>query len=55
MTQDTSKDFTEMKAFLERRLNTARTTGEVVGGVGRWVGFQGMGVLNGLRSWGVRI
>lgn len=55
MTQDTSTDFAETEAFLERRLEGARRTHEVLGGVGRWVGYQGMGVVNGLRSKGVRI
>ena len=55
MTQDTSPDFEETEAFLKRRLQGARKTGEVVGMVGQWVGFQGMGVVNGLRSKGFRI
>lgn len=55
MTQDTSRDFVETEAFLERRLQDVRRVGMGVGALGQWVGFTGMGVVNGLRSKGVRI
>lgn len=55
MTQDASRGFGETEAFVERRLGNVRRVGMGVGAVGEWVGFTGMGVLNGLRSKGVRI
>jgi len=55
MTQDSSRDFVETEAFLERRLADARRVGMGVSAVGQWVGFTGMGFVNGLRSKGVRI
>lgn len=55
MTQDASREFQETEAFVERRLRDVRRGGTGVGAVGEWVVFTGMGVVNGLRSKGVRI
>lgn len=55
MTTDTSKDFRETESFLDRRLEDGRTLRGAAGSVGEWVGFSAMGVVNGLRSKGVRI
>ncbi|KAL8909268.1 MAG: hypothetical protein Q9207_000278 [Kuettlingeria erythrocarpa] len=55
MTQDKSVNFKETEAFLDRRLESARGLRTMLGDVGMWAGVQGMGVLNGLRSKGVRI
>ena len=45
----------ETEAFLDRRLEEVRVVGGAVGSVGEWVGFQGRGVVNLLRSKGVMI
>lgn len=55
MTQDRSGGFVETEAFLERRLEEAGRVRGGVGMVGRWVGGQVGGVVDGLRSKGVRI
>ncbi|KAL8937341.1 MAG: hypothetical protein Q9216_004476 [Gyalolechia sp. 2 TL-2023] len=55
MTQDRSPDFKETEEFLDRRLEGAHGLRTTVGEIGRWAGVQGMGVINGLRSKGVRI
>ncbi|KAL8973316.1 MAG: hypothetical protein Q9183_000009 [Haloplaca sp. 2 TL-2023] len=55
MTQDKSPHFKETEDFLDRRLEGAQGLRHTVGEVGRWAGIQGMGIVNGLRSKGVRI
>ncbi|KAL8738228.1 MAG: hypothetical protein Q9181_000954 [Wetmoreana brouardii] len=55
MTQDKSINFKETEEFLDRRLEGAQGVRLMLGEVGRWAGVQGMGIINGLRSKGVRI
>ncbi|KAL8840211.1 MAG: hypothetical protein Q9170_001418 [Blastenia crenularia] len=55
MTQDRSVNFKETKEFLDRRLEGARGLRTTIGEASRWAAVQGMGVVNGLRSKGVRI
>lgn len=55
MTEDRSEGFRETQAFLGRRLDEARRTSGALEMVGMWVGMQGVGLVNGLRSKGVRI
>ncbi|KAL8703891.1 MAG: hypothetical protein Q9201_002942 [Fulgogasparrea decipioides] len=55
MTQDKSSNFKETEEFLDRRLEGAQGLRLMVAEVGRWAGVQGMGIINGLRSKGVRI
>lgn len=55
MTQDRSANFKETEEFLDRRLEGAHGLNTMIGEAGRWAGVQGMGVINGLRSKGVRI
>lgn len=55
MTQDTSPDFADTEAFLHRRLEGAEKVKDTVGMVGTWMGMQGTGIVNVLRSKGVRI
>lgn len=55
MTQDRSINFKETEAFLDRRLEAAQGLRTMVSEAGRWAGVQGMGVINGLRSKGIRI
>lgn len=55
MTTDTSPGFSETEAFLSRRLEGIRTLATAKNEVGTWLGVTGMGVLNSLRSKGVRI
>ena len=55
MTQDASPGFIDTKDFLVRRLNDAnqiRSGGRMVG---QWLGMQMGGLLNGMRSKGMRI
>ena len=54
-TTDTSPGFVETESFLDRRLEESRVIGGAVRNVGQWVGFTGMGLVNVLRSKGVRI
>ncbi|KAL9586089.1 MAG: hypothetical protein Q9212_001127 [Teloschistes hypoglaucus] len=55
MTQDKSPNFKDTEEFLDRRLEGAQGVKTMVEEVGRWAGVQGMGIINGLRSKGVRI
>lgn len=55
MTQDSSANFIETERFLERRLEGGRAVETAVGNVGEWAGGTAWGVLNSLRSKGVRI
>lgn len=55
MTEDRSEGFVETRAFLSRRLDEARRASEALGMMGTWVGMQGIGFVNGLRSKGIRI
>ncbi|KAL8868914.1 MAG: hypothetical protein Q9174_004670 [Haloplaca sp. 1 TL-2023] len=55
MTQDKSLHFKETEEFLDRRLEGAQSLRHTVGEVGRWAGVQGIGMINALRSKGVRI
>lgn len=55
MSQDKSRDFVETKGFLARRLNEAGRMRQAGSMVGKWVGMQLGGVVNGLRSKGVWI
>ena len=55
MTTDSSRDFADTEQFLDRRLEEARVVGSMVKDVGKWVGFNAMGVINLARSKGARI
>ncbi|KAL8952502.1 MAG: hypothetical protein Q9222_001605 [Ikaeria aurantiellina] len=55
MTQDRSPNFKETEEFLDRRLEGARSLSTFLGDAGQWTGVQGMGIINALRSKGVRI
>ena len=55
MTTDRSPGFVETDAFLSRRLNESAYMGSMLRDTGTWLGVQGMGLVNGLRSKGVRI
>lgn len=55
MTTDRSPNFVETEAFLSRRLEESRGLGNALRNSGSWLGHQAVGVLNGLRSKGVRI
>ena len=55
MTQDASPGFAETKAFLTRRLEGAERARGALGMLGSWVDMQSYGLLNTLRSKGVRI
>ena len=55
MTQDNSSGFVETQDFVNRRLDEAEKARDAVGMVGTWVGMQGIGLVNILRSKGVRI
>jgi len=55
MTTDTSKEFVETEEFLTRRLEEGEKMKGVMGSVGAWAGMQAGGLLDGLRSKGVRI
>ena len=55
MTTDTSKNFVETEEFLARRLEEGEKLKSFVGGVGAWAGIQAGGLIDGMRSKGVRI
>ena len=55
MTTDSSPGFVETDAFLARRLEGMWALGTVANEVGTWLGVTGFGVLNSLRSKGMRI
>ena len=55
MTTDTSPDFVETDAFLLRRLAESDHLGSILRDTTSWLGVQAIGVVNGLRSKGVRI
>lgn len=55
MTEDQSEGFVETREFLHRRLDEARRASGALGMAGTWVGMQGISLVNGLRSKGVRI
>lgn len=55
MTQDTSLGFVETEQFLSRRLEEAQRTRSSMEMAGKWMGMQGIGLVNILRSKGVRI
>ena len=55
MTTDTSKDFVETEEFLSRRLEEGENIKNVVAGIGAWASIQAGGLVDGLRSKGVRI
>lgn len=55
MTTDRSADFSETRAFLDRRLEEAEHLGGVLGSLGQWVGFTAGAAVNVLRSKGVRV
>lgn len=55
MTTDKSPDYVETEAFLSRRLEESDSLGHIVRDTSSWLGVQVMGVVNGLRSKGVRI
>lgn len=55
MTQDKSKGFVETEEFLTRRLEEGEKVRGGLDMLGRWVGMQAGGVVNGLRSKGVWI
>lgn len=53
--QDTSTDFKDTEAFLDRRLEEVRIMGSALRNVREWAGFQGVAAVNLARSLGVRI
>ena len=55
MTTDQSAGFEETRRFMERRFGDVRAVGDVVGGVGEWLGFGLGSVVRVARSKGVRI
>ncbi|KAL9108358.1 MAG: hypothetical protein Q9227_006818 [Pyrenula ochraceoflavens] len=55
MTTDTSKDFAETEAFLDRRLEDVQKLGKATSGVGQFVGFWAGSTVNLARSWGLRV
>ncbi|XPS75971.1 Ubiquinone biosynthesis protein coq9, mitochondrial [Ascochyta lentis] len=55
MTQDRSRGFVETEQFLDGRLGEVQRVGGVLSAVGEWVGVNGRGAVNVLRSKGVRI
>ena len=55
MSTDGSAGFGETEEFLDRRLREVRSLGGGVGAVGEWVEVSGRGLVNVLRSKGVRI
>ena len=55
MTTDKSPGFVDTEAFLSRRLKESSSIGTALWDTGNWIGLQAMGVLNGLRSKGVRV
>ncbi|KAL8797504.1 MAG: hypothetical protein Q9195_000320 [Heterodermia aff. obscurata] len=55
MTTDKSPNFTETEAFLSRRLHESKKLGTSIQSTGTWLGVQSMGLVNGLRSKGLRI
>ncbi len=55
MTQDNSTGFVETQEFLDRRLTEVEKVRDAVGMVGAWVGMQGIGLVNIMRSKGLRI
>lgn len=55
MTVDQSTEFRDTEAFLDRRLEEVRVAGSAVGGTIEWASFQAGGLMNLLRSKGVRI
>lgn len=55
MTQDKSKGFVETEEFLTRRLEEGEKVRGGLDMLGRWVGMQAGGLINGLRSKGVWI
>ena len=54
-TMDRSSGFRDTEEFLDRRLEDARTVGGAVGSSAQWIGFQANGLVNLLRSKGVRV
>ena len=55
MTQDNSKDFLDTETFLARRLDEAEKMRGASHMVGKWMGMQMGGLIDGLRSKGVWI
>ena len=55
MTTDRSEGFVETEGFLSRRLEEGEGLKRNLGMVGRWLGGQMGGLVDGLRSKGVRI
>lgn len=55
MTQDSSPGFAETQEFVNRRLDEVERARDAVGMVGTWMGMQGIGLVNILRSKGIRI
>ena len=55
MTQDRSEGFGETEEFLTRRLEEGERVRGGVDMVGKWVGMQAGGLVDGLRSKGVWI
>ncbi|KAF2402354.1 ubiquinone biosynthesis protein COQ9, mitochondrial precursor [Trichodelitschia bisporula] len=54
-TQDTSPGCVDTERFARERLGDVESLGKAFGDVGEWVEFTVHGVLNGLRSKGVRL
>ncbi|KAI0198666.1 ubiquinone biosynthesis protein COQ9 [Astrocystis sublimbata] len=55
MTNDHSPQYTDTRAFLQRRLREGTSLSGAVGSVGQWLGFTASAGVNVLRSKGVRI
>ena len=55
MTQDRSKEFADTEDFLHRRLQEGEKLRDAGSMVGKWMGMQAGGLIDGLRSKGVWI
>ena len=55
MTQDKSRGFVETERFLTRRLEEGEKVRGGLDMLGKWVGMQAGGLVDGLRSKGVWI
>ena len=55
MTTDLSPNFIETELFFDRRLEAAKVMGTTFANIGQWISFTGHGIVNVLRSKGIRI
>jgi ubiquinone biosynthesis protein COQ9 len=54
-TQDTSENYKDTESFVDSRLKDLKSVGDGLGAVTEWAGFTGHGVVNILRSKGMKI